>query len=122
MRSTKIARPIQARAASSLAGLAQGWRREAAIRTHVTLSVAGLAGLTAAQAQASWLITGAVLMVAGLSCELINAAVEALLDRLHPERDDAIGAAKDMCSAAAFLLNLAAAGAVAAGVISSLDG
>ena len=67
---------------------AQGWRRETAIRTHVILSVAGLAALTAAQAQGVWLIAGAVLMVAGLSCELINAAVEALLDRLHPDRDD----------------------------------
>jgi diacylglycerol kinase (ATP) len=50
-----------------------------------------------------------VLLVTGLAAELINDAVESLLDRLHPDNDPAIGAAKDMASAAAFVINAAAA-------------
>ena len=118
---TKTTRPIHLRAGSSLKGLAQGWRREGAIRMHVALSIAGLIALGAAQAPGSWIMASAILMLVGLSFELVNAAVEALLDRLHPDQDDQIGAAKDLCSAGAFLLNVAAAGAVGSGLIATLQ-
>ena len=38
-----------------------------------------------------------------LICELLNTAIEALLLRLHPEKHELIGAAKDTASAAVLL-------------------
>ena len=117
MASIKPTRTMPARAGDSLHGLAEGWRREGAIRAHVLMSATGLILLCAARPPAHWLVAYALLVLTGLAAELINAAVEALLDRLHPDRDDEIGAAKDLCSAAAFVLNVAAAGAFAGGLL-----
>ena len=119
MSSKKTTRPIHARAVSSLNGLFQGWRREGAIRAHATLSAVGLVALAVGRAGEPWLIASGLLMLAGLSLELVNAAIEALLDQLHPVWDEEIGAAKDMCSAAAFVLNVAAGGAVAVGLVAA---
>jgi diacylglycerol kinase (ATP) len=89
--------------------LAEGWRREKALRTHVTVSVAGLGVLAIADVDRSWWLTVFVLVIAGISAELVNGSIEAMLDRLHPEQHPEVGAAKDMASAAAFVINAAAA-------------
>jgi diacylglycerol kinase len=46
-------------------------------------------------------------LVIGL--ELLNTALEELMDRLHPEWDEKIGRAKDMAAAAVFFASLMAA-------------
>ena len=45
-----------------------------------------------------------------LAAELFNSALEAALDRLHPERHPAIKVAKDCAAAAVLLLSLTALG------------
>jgi diacylglycerol kinase (ATP) len=104
----KGSRPMVARVRDSLRGLVEGWRRERALRTHVLVSVTGLSVLAIADVSLSWWLAVFLLVTAGISAELVNGSIEALLDRLHPEQHPEIGAAKDMASAAAFVINAAA--------------
>lgn len=103
-------RPLTRKIGDSLSGLKEGWRHDRAIPLHAICSAAALIVLFVARPPVAWVLAFVVLLVAGLAAELINDAVEKLLDRLHPDRDPAIGAAKDMTSAAAFVINAAAAG------------
>jgi diacylglycerol kinase (ATP) len=43
-----------------------------------------------------------------LAMELVNSAIEAVIDLLHPERHEEIRAAKDMVAGAVLLISLAA--------------
>jgi diacylglycerol kinase (ATP) len=92
-----------------LRGLSEGWRRERALRTHVAVSFVSLSVLAIAGVGPSWWLAVFLLVVAGISAELVNGSIEALLDQLHSEQHPEIGAAKDMASAAAFVINAAAA-------------
>jgi diacylglycerol kinase (ATP) len=105
------------RARDSLRGLSEGWRRERALRTHVLVSLVGLSVLAVADVDLSWWLAVFLLVVAGISAELVNGSIEALLDRLHSEHHPEVGAAKDMASAAAFVINAAAAALFAAALL-----
>jgi diacylglycerol kinase (ATP) len=59
------------------------------------------------QAEAIWWGLVVAVLAAASAMEIANAAFEALIDHLHPERHPHIGAAKDMASAAAFTCNCA---------------
>jgi diacylglycerol kinase (ATP) len=89
-------------------GLAQALRRERNLRiqTAVALIVLFL-GWRSGLSPQDWallaLATGLV-----LSAELMNTAVEALADALHPERHPGIGLAKDIAAAAVLLAALTA--------------
>jgi diacylglycerol kinase (ATP) len=106
-------RAIHRRARYSLRGLGEGWRRERSIRDCLIGCLVGIAALALASPAPIWwglcLFAGAM----SLALEYVNAALESLLDRLHPEMHPAIGAAKDMASSAALVLNIAAIGIVA---------
>jgi len=101
-------RPMFERVVDSLKGLCTGWHRERSVRAHVLLSLTGVVILLFRQPATAWFLAFAVLIVVGLAVELLNAAIEAMLDHLHPDLHDAIGAAKDMSSAAGFVINIAA--------------
>ena len=113
-------RAMLRRARDSLSGLREGWSRDRAFRSHVAFSALALATLVVVQPPTPWVLACVVLLAIGLAAELINGAVEALLDRLHPETHSAIGAAKDMSSAAAFVINAAAVLVLLGAVLSSL--
>ena len=106
---TKVSRRIVERARDGIAGLREGVRRETSVRTHLALSTAAILGLVAAGPDLPWVLTLFVLIVLGLAIELMNGALEAALDRLHPDHDPLVGTAKDMGSAAALVINVAAA-------------
>lgn len=88
----------------SMKGLRAGWHVEASFRLEVILFVVLFPiGL--------WLGHGAIekALLAGcllpvLAAEMLNSGLEALVDKLWPERHDMAGRAKDMGSAAVFLL------------------
>lgn len=101
-------RPLIQRMADGLRGIREGWKQDQAMRTHVLLSAVGIAVLLVIQPPAAWTLVVVVLVVAGLAAELMNSALEAALDKLHPDVDPAIGAAKEMASAAAAVINLSA--------------
>ncbi|HET9818335.1 MAG TPA: diacylglycerol kinase [Rhodanobacteraceae bacterium] len=90
----------------SLKGLREGWRVEASFRLEVVLLVILFpVGL--------WLGDGAIekALLAGcllpvLAAEMLNSGLEAVVDKLWPERHEIAGRAKDMGSAATFLLML----------------
>ena len=88
----------------SMKGLRAGWRHEASFRMEVGIAVVLLPlGL--------WLGNGPLEKIAlilppvlVLSAELLNSAVEAVVDKVSPEFHELAGRAKDMGSAAVFLL------------------
>lgn len=88
----------------SMKGLRAGWRHEASFRLEACLAVVLVPlGL--------WLGNGGLeklgLIIAPmlvLSAELLNSAVEAVVDKVSPEFHELAGRAKDMGSAAVFLL------------------
>jgi diacylglycerol kinase (ATP) len=85
-------------------GLRAAWRHEASFRLEAMLAVVLVPlGL--------WLGEGGVeklLLVLGpllvLSAELLNSAIEAVVDKVSPEFNELAGRAKDMGSAAVFVL------------------
>ena len=103
-------RPVIKRIADSLAGLRSGWRREPSIRAHLLASTIALVAMAAVRPPLAWSLAAIGALAISLAAEYFNAAVEALLDKLHPGLDSEIGAAKDMASAAAFILNCLATG------------
>ena len=113
-------RPIHQRAADSLRGLSEGVRRDRSVRTHLLFSIFAVATLVWLQPALAWSLAVAVLLVLGLVVELLNGALEVLLDRLHPAEDREIGAAKDLASAAAMVINCAAVVATAGAIFSEL--
>ncbi|KLE33937.1 hypothetical protein AAW00_12070 [Aurantiacibacter luteus] len=90
----------------SLNGWSTAWRSEGSLRLHVAVSLVAMAALAMAGASAWWLAVVAFAVAACWAVELLNAAIEALCDTLHPEHHPGIGATKDIASAAAFTVNM----------------
>lgn len=90
----------------SLQGLRAAWLHESSFRLEVYLTVIlipvaiwlGRSGVEQA------LLIGSLLLV--LSIELLNSAIEAVIERYGPEFHELAGRAKDMGSAAVFVLML----------------
>jgi len=88
----------------SMKGLRAGWQHEASFRLEASLAVVVIPlGL--------WLGQGALEKLAlvlpaflVLSAELLNSAIEAVVDKVSPEFHELAGRAKDMGSAAVFVL------------------
>jgi len=101
-------RTIIARVRDSFSGLREAWHRDRAFRVHGFFALAAVTALMVARPSIPWVLACLVLLAAGMATELINAAIEALLDRIHPDTHSEIGAAKEMTSAAAFVINATA--------------
>ena len=84
-------------------GLAAAYQHEAAFRQEVWLAIVLIpAALWLGQTWSEkFLLIGAVLML--LIVELLNSAIEAVVDRIGEEYHELSGRAKDMGSAAVFL-------------------
>lgn len=88
----------------SMKGLRAGWRHEASFRLEACLAIVlvplglwlGHGGL-----EKLGLIIAPMLV---LSAELLNSAVEAVVDKVSPEFHELAGRAKDMGSAAVFVM------------------
>ncbi|MCC7256379.1 MAG: diacylglycerol kinase [Dokdonella sp.] len=88
----------------SMQGLRAAWRHEASFRLEGYLFVIlcplglwlGRNGIERA------ILVGSLLLV--LSAELLNSAIEAVVDKTSPEFNELAGRAKDMGSAAVFVL------------------
>lgn len=87
----------------SLDGLVSAYRHESAFRQELWLGMvmAAVAVLLPASLVQMALLLGSVLLV--LITELLNSAVEAVVDRVSAERHDLAKRAKDMGSAAVFI-------------------
>ncbi|HZV37226.1 MAG TPA: diacylglycerol kinase [Pseudoxanthomonas sp.] len=88
----------------SLQGLRAAWLHESSFRLEVYLFIvlAPLAWWLGETAVERALLIGSMLLV--LSIELLNSAVEAVIERYGAEHHELAGRAKDMGSAAVFVL------------------
>ncbi len=87
----------------SLQGLKAAWLHESSFRLEVYLLVvlAPLALWMGADGVERALLLGSCLLV--LAVELLNSAIEAVIERFGPEQHELAGRAKDMGSAAVFV-------------------
>ncbi len=87
----------------SLKGLAAALRHESAFRQELALCVVLIpAAIWLGRDAVEWsLLIGSLLLV--LIVELLNSAVEAVVDRIGNERHELAGRAKDLGSAAVFV-------------------
>jgi len=97
----------------ALAGMRHAWRTERSLRLQVLALAGVVAVLGWLRPPAVWWALAGLASAAVVAAELINTAVEALVDRLHPENHPAIRIVKD-CAAAAVLVTALGALAVAA--------
>lgn len=88
----------------SMNGLRAGWRHEASFRLEAMLTVVLVPiGLWVGNGPLEKIaLVSPVILV--LSVELLNSAIEAVVDKVSPEFHELAGRAKDMGSAAVFLL------------------
>lgn len=87
-------------------GLRAAWRHEASFRLEAYLSVVlfPLGFWLGQDAIEKAMLCGSLILV--LSAELLNSAIEAVVDKASPEFHELAGRAKDMGSAAVFVLML----------------
>ncbi|MGC4028250.1 MAG: diacylglycerol kinase [Steroidobacteraceae bacterium] len=95
--------PFARRLGFALAGLRDALRREASFRAQMAAAVAMYLVLAVTRPPAIWwaICTLAASMV--LVAELLNTALEALADRLHPEQHPGIRFAKDVAAGAVLI-------------------
>lgn len=92
----------------SCQGLAAAWRHEAAFRQEVALLLVGLPAALLFGNTGSERAILAFSLLAILMVELLNSAIEAIVDRASPEHHELAGRAKDTGSAAVLVTLLAA--------------
>ncbi|MFS4460044.1 diacylglycerol kinase [Bdellovibrio sp. HCB2-146] len=99
----------------SLNGIKIAFKNESSFRTQALFAWGALILLMVLRPEPLWWALIIVLIALVLAAEMINTALEFIIDRLHPEQHPIIGKAKD-CAAGAVLL-LSFASIVVAGVM-----
>ena len=92
----------------AMAGLRAAWRMEKSLRIHVAATALVVSLLMLTRAPALWWALIALTIGAVMASELLNTALEALADHLHPQQHPAIGLSKDIAAGAVLLSSLAA--------------
>lgn len=110
-------RSLFARIGFAVAGWRTAWTRERSFRTQVWLAVFALLALILLRPAPVWWAIVAVTCALVLALELINSAVEGLIDLLHPEIHPEIKAIKDMLAGAVLAISCAALAVAAALVV-----
>lgn len=101
-------RPLQERLGFAAEGLRTGWRRERSFRTHVVSAALALATLLLLRPAPVWWAIVAVVVALVLALELLNSAMEGVIDLLHPGIHPEIKAIKDMVAGAVLVVSIAA--------------
>lgn len=89
-------------------GLVAAWRRERSVRTQVLCAAGAGATLLILRPAPVWWALVVLTCACVLATEILNSALEALIDRLHPEQHPEIKAVKDMAAAAVLVIAMAA--------------
>jgi undecaprenol kinase len=103
-------RPLRARLRFAAAGIRIVAAREKSFRTQLACAAAG--AIAAALLQPGWVWCALLLLAAVfvLALEMVNGALEYLMDALHPHHAAEIGHAKDAAAGAVLIASGAAAG------------
>ena len=96
--------PFHKRLGFAVTGVAEGWRNERSFRLHILIALGTIAGLCWLQPAPIW--WAIILLTIGmvLALELINGAMEALIDHLHPDIHPRIRVVKDMAAGAVLIM------------------
>jgi diacylglycerol kinase (ATP) len=101
------------------AGISDGYRRERSFRTHLAFCAVAVGLLLMLQPATLWWALLLCALAVSLGLELLNGAIEALLDHLHPELHPSIGSAKDMASGGVLIANLGTVAVTLAMIVES---
>ena len=93
----------------ALTGIRRTFRSEKSFRTQAALGLAGAGAVLWLQPGPVWTALVVLASAHVLGLELVNTALEAALDRIHPGQHPAVGAAKDAAAAAVLVASVAAA-------------
>ncbi len=100
--------PISNKIKNAINGLRAAWRDEDNFRLHIQSTLATLILFSIVQPAAVWWALIILCIALVLAAELVNSAIEALADRLHPEMHPDIGKVKDMLAGMVLVISLAA--------------
>jgi diacylglycerol kinase (ATP) len=92
----------------ALSGIKHTWQNEVSFRTQVRLAVLALSSLFIVRPPMLWVALVVVMVCLVLVLELVNTAVEQVLDGLHPGQAEFVRIAKDCAAGAVFVASLAA--------------
>jgi len=101
-------RPFRERMGFALAGIRTGWAREASFRSQARLAAGAFVALLVLRPAPVWWGLVALCCAIVLALELINSAMEAVIDLLHPGIHPSIKVAKDMLAGAVLVMSFAA--------------
>ena len=92
-----------ARLGYALAGIRTVWRREKSFRMHCGFGLLAVAVAALLQVSLVWWAIVGLCIALVLAMEMINAALEYLIDRVHPEIHEEIKHAKDAAAGGVLL-------------------
>jgi diacylglycerol kinase (ATP) len=98
-----------ARLGYAWAGVCTVWRREKSFRMHCGFAVLAIAVAALVRASPVWWAITALCIAIVFAAEMVNASLEYLIDRLHPELHEEIGHAKDAAAGAVLLASIGTA-------------
>lgn len=111
-------RAFRHRLGFALSGLVEAFRRERSFRTQAAAAAALAAGMLVLRPGLIWGAVATLSAALVLSLELVNSAVESLIDHLHPDVAPEIKLAKDIAAGAVLVGTL---GAVLIGILMMID-
>lgn len=100
-------RPFFSRLSYSLNGIKVAFKGEASFRTQCLFGMIVLLGALILKPKPLWIAILSLTVSLVLSAELMNTALEHVIDRLHPEQHPMIGRAKDCAAGAVLVLSMA---------------
>lgn len=100
-------RGFLARLGFAMAGIRIVWRREKSFRTQILFALAASIALIALRPGWVWAAIIGLCIALVLSLEMVNAALEYLIDKLHPGIAEEIKFAKDAAAGAVLIASLA---------------
>ena len=112
-------RPLRERLGFAVDGLKSGWHRERSFRTQGMLALVTVAALIVLRPAPIWWAIVALVSAMVLALELLNSALEGVIDLLHPGIHPEIKVVKDMLAGAVLVVSLSAL-IVAAALVASI--
>ncbi|MFZ0470069.1 MAG: diacylglycerol kinase [Thiogranum sp.] len=112
--------PLTSKLKNAVAGIRYAWRNEDNIRTQAGLAVVTIIVFLLVQPAWTWWALIVICIALVVAAELVNSALETLIDHLHPEVHPAIGRAKDVLAGMVLVVSFAAAVVGLLALVSSL--
>ena len=93
----------------ALNGIRIVWKREKSFRMHCGFALLAIAVAAFVRAPPVWWALVGLCIAIVFAAEMVNASLEYLIDRLHPEQHEEIGHAKDAAAGAVLLASIGTA-------------